>query len=107
MIHIRWYDQDENMKLLINILEKLSEDAQNSIAEEIIQLLMQRNIDSDSLIEKIEYVPNRHRWYDKNETLHSAIKMLKKFSGEERKEVFSEIFTSMFDLLQQMGNSKK
>lgn len=101
MPHTRWYDKDENMKLLINMLEKFPFEAQESIAEEIIQLLMQKDIKADEFIKNLEYVPSRHRWYDKSESVHSAVKMLKKLTIAQRKEIFLEIYASVFDIIQQ------
>jgi len=100
-IHSRWYDQDENLQLLFKLLQKLPLPAQNTIASEIIQILMQKNIRTDEFISDLEYVPNRHRWYDKSETLHSAIKMLKILSPEERSEALSEVFTTIVELIHQ------
>lgn len=101
MQNVRWYDKDENMKLLINMMEKLPYDAQENIATEIIQLLMQKDIQADEFIKNLEYVPSRHRWYDRSENVHSAVKMLKNLTVEQRKDVFSEIFTSVFEIIQQ------
>lgn len=101
MPHLRWYDQDENLQLLFKLLQKLPLAAQNTVASEIIQILMQKNIRSDEFISDLEYVPSRHRWYDKSETLHSAIKMLKILTPDERSDVLSEVFPTIVDMIHQ------
>jgi len=101
MTHSRWYDKDENLKLLFKLLQKLPLSEQNLIASEIIQILMQKNPHSDETISNLEYIPNRRRWYDKSETLHSAIKMLKNLTPEERSEVLSEVFSTIIDAIHQ------
>ena len=101
MTHSRWYDQDENLKLLFKLLQKLPLAEQNAIASEIIQILMQKNDHSDEFISNLEYVNERHRWYDKSETLHSSIKMLKNLSVEERSEVLSEVFSTIVEAIHQ------
>lgn len=97
----RWYDKDENLQLLFKLLQKLPLDSQNTIASEIIQILMQKNIHTDDFISEIEYISDRHRWYDKSETLHSAVKMLKILSPEERCEVLSEVFSTIVEFIHQ------
>lgn len=99
MTNSRWYDNDENLQLLFKILKKLPVATQNNIASEIIQILTQKNIHSDRLISSLDYVPKRSRWYDKSETLHSAIKMLKKLTLDERSEVLSEVFTTVVEFI--------
>ncbi|MEI8378263.1 MAG: hypothetical protein WCF95_06960 [bacterium] len=101
MTHSRWYDHDENLKLLFKLLQKLPLEEQNTIAFEIIQILMQKNSHSDEFISNLDYVPDRSRWYDKSETLHSAIKMLKNLSAEERSEVISEVFSTIVEAIHQ------
>ncbi len=99
MPNLRWYDKDDNLKLLFQLLQKLPLDAQNTIASEIIQVLMQKNIRPDDFISEIEYIADRHRWYDKSETLHSAVKLLKILSPEERAEVLSEVFSTIVEFI--------
>jgi hypothetical protein len=99
MTHSRWYDKDENLKLLFKLLQKLPLAEQNTIASEIIQILMQKNNHSDEFISNLDYIPDRHRWYDKSETLHSAIKMLKNLSPEDRSDVLSEVFATIVEAI--------
>ena len=101
MTHSRWYDQDKNLKLLFKLLQKLPLSEQNTIASEIIQILMQKNPHSDEFISNLDYIADRHRWYDKSETLHSSIKMLKNLSIEDRSEVLSEVFSTIFEAIHQ------
>lgn len=101
MPHLRWYDKDDNLKLLFQLLQKLPVDAQNTVASEIIQILMQKNIHPDDFISEIEYIRERHRWYDKSETLHSAVKMLKILSPEDRCDVLSEVFSTIVEFIHQ------
>lgn len=105
MTHSRWYDQDDNLKLLFKLLQKLPLSEQNAISSEIIQILMQKNDRSDEFISNLEYVAERHRWYDKSETLHSAIKMLKNLSIEERSDVLSEVFSTIIEAIHQNKDS--
>lgn len=105
MTHSRWYDHDENLKLLFKLLQKLPLEEQNTIASEIIQILMQKNDQSDEFISNLEYVAERHRWYDKSETLHSSIKMLKNLSIEDRSEVLSEVFSTIIEAIHQHKDS--
>lgn len=101
MPHARWYDKDDNLKLLFQMMQKLSFDAQHTIASEIIQLLTQKKIHMDEFISEIEYISDRQRWYDKSETLHSAVKMLKILTPEERCDVLSEVFPTIVEFIHQ------
>ncbi|MDD3419856.1 MAG: hypothetical protein PHE78_04560 [Candidatus Gastranaerophilales bacterium] len=101
MEHLRWYDNDENLKLLFKVLQKLPLEAQNTIGCEIVQVMLQKKINTDDLLAKLEYVPQRNRWYDKSESLHSSIKMLKTLSVEERAEILSEVFSTIVSFIHQ------
>mgnify|MGYP001811348189 CR=1 FL=1 len=52
---------------------------------------------TDVFIEDIslEYVPVRRRWYDKFESLHSAIEMLKFVKGNEKSQILKEFIESL------------
>ena len=99
MEHKRWYDNDTNLQLLFKLLQKLPLESQSIIGNDIIQILMGDKSYADKIVNNLEYVPNRHRWYDKSEALHSAIKMLKKLSPQEREQVLSEVFPTIVEFI--------
>lgn len=99
MEHKRWYDNDTNLQLLFKLLQKLPLEAQSTIGNDIIQILIEDKAHSDKFLNDLEYVPNRHRWYDKSESLHSAIKMLKKLTPQEREQILSEVFPTIVEFI--------
>ena len=98
MTFTRWYDKDNQIKLLMEALSHLDDDVKVHVAADLIQMAMnKRGHKADELIEEInqEYHPVRRRWYDKDETLHSAIELLKYIDSDEKKEFFKEILYSI------------
>lgn len=108
MNYTRWYDKDINLKALMQVLEAMPDEAKLEVTTEILQLLMQNYAPhTDEMIEELngQYVPIRRRWYDKFETLHSAVEILRITEAEERKEIIAEIFRTIIELLEEYQNS--
>ena len=98
MGYIRWYDKDKYLKILVETMEHLDENTKMVVASDIIQLIIQqRGEDSDILIDKLraDYSPLKRRWYDQDETIKSAVEMLKHIDEEERVELVNEILYSL------------
>lgn len=95
----RWYDKDIILKQIITLLENIDEETQNDIASDIIQLIIDKQYDVDDFIQTINLRSHdlKNRWYDKNETLHAAVEMLKDTDESDRKELFNEILTTFFN----------
>jgi hypothetical protein len=97
-IFTRWYDKDEQLKLIMSTLEHASDDLKLSIAADLIQMVIDEKVpNTDDFIEdvNVEYVPIRRRWYDKFESLHSAIEMLKFVHGNEKSQILKELIESI------------
>lgn len=102
MSYTRWYDKDINLKAFMQVLESMSDEAKIEVTEEILQLLMQNySPNTDELIEELDgqYIPVRRRWYDKIESLHSAIEILRLTDTQERKVILDEIFRTIIELV--------
>lgn len=93
--YTRWYDCDEHIQLLIETLKLADDDMKILISTDIIQLILNDKCpDIDSLIEKID--PKfRRRWYDRNETVHSAVELLKYIKQKEKEELLKEVLSSV------------
>lgn len=98
MPQTRWYDKDNQIKLLIEALEKIDDESQLSVALDVIQMVIfDRGNNTDDFIKKMNslYIPARNRWYDKEENIHSAVEMLKFVEEPERSELLREILYSI------------
>ncbi len=86
----RWYDSNENLKKIIEYLE--NHDDLDSIALEIIQLMLKKQNDKDTFLETIGREPGykMERCYDRDYMFHSAIEMLKFFPGETAERILKE-----------------
>ena len=95
----RWYDKEEDLRLVMHALEFADDDVKLSIAADLIQMVMaNRDLETtDDFIEEIneEYVPVRRRWYDQFETVHSAVEMLKHLDSNERASTLKEVISSI------------
>lgn len=95
----RWYDKEEQLSLVMRALEFADDDIKISIAADLIQMVL-ANRDTeqvDDFMEEIneEYIPVRRRWYDKFETVHTAVEMLKHLNPEERSATLKEVINSI------------
>lgn len=97
MNYTRWYDQDVNLKMIMETVEKMSDEKQLSIAQDIVQMITEECPQTDTLIDELngQYLPTRRRWYDKYETLHTAVELIRLMEAEERKDLLKEIFYSI------------
>ena len=96
--YTRWYDKEEDLSIVMKALEFADDDTKLAVAADLIQMVMsKRDTETDEFIEEIneEYIPVRRRWYDKFETLFSAIEMLKYLSPEERSDTLKEVINSI------------
>ena len=96
--YTRWYDKEKDLSIVMQALEFADDDTKLAIAADLIQMVMaKRETETDEFIEEIneEYIPVRRRWYDKFETLFSAVEMLKYISPEERSETLKEVINSL------------
>ena len=95
----RWYDKEEQLSLVMKALEFADDDIKISIAADLIQMVL-ANRDTeevDDFMDEIneEYIPVRRRWYDKFETVHTAVEMLKHLNPEERSATLKEVINSI------------
>lgn len=99
MQHKRWYDKNEALKQIMEVMKSSDSITRNDIANDIIQLIVDKQYDIDNFIQVINsQTPfNRTRWYDKDETMHSAVIMLKNLDENEKNEFFKEILTTILD----------
>ncbi len=107
MEYTRWYDKDINLKALMQLLESLSDEEKLIITSDILQVLMMNySPDTDNLIEELDgqYIPIRRRWYDKFETLHSAVEILRITDLQKRREIINEIFQTVLESISENKN---
>jgi len=99
MQYKRWYDKNDALKQIMEILENSDFDTRNDIANDIIQLIVNKQYDVDNFIQIFnEQVPlTRNRWYDKDETIFSAVEMLKTINESDKKELFKEILNTILN----------
>lgn len=99
MQHKRWYDKNEALKQIMEILENSDPETRNDIANDIIQLIVNKQYDIDNFIQIVNSQSpiKRSRWYDQDETMHSAVEMLKSTDESGKKELFKEILTTILN----------
>lgn len=99
MQHNRWYEKNETLKQIMETIESFDPETRNDIANDIIQLIVNKQYDVDNFIHIVNNQSPfiRKRWYDKDETTHSAVEMLKNVNEDEKKELFNEILTTILD----------
>ncbi len=102
MEYIRWYDEDPYLSPIMKILEKLPTEIQDSIAQDLVQLVMSlHNGQNDN---KIEYLNKNlrstyRRWYDNNPNLLSSIEILKTADEPTKKEICESVLEFLFQIL--------
>ena len=99
---VRWYDKDPDLSYLMAFIEKLSVDAREAIAQDLIQIILSEiQVNNDQEIYQLGQLEIKQykRWYDSNITLHSAIEMIRNLNDEKRKEIIQLIMESIVQIL--------
>ncbi len=110
MSYTRWYDKDQNLKLIMDTLENVEDETKLSIAVDLVQMIAKEKVPyTDDMIDELNsfYIKNRRRWYDYPETLHSAIELLKQVDDEIKDEIFKEILYSIFHFITHNNSVKE
>jgi hypothetical protein len=99
MQYQRWYDKNELLKYIMEAMENTDASTRNAIANDIIQLIVEKQYDVDDFIQIINNQSPvvRKRWYDEDEAMHSAVAMIKNIDDDEKLEVLKEIYTTIID----------
>ncbi len=98
MYNKRWYDDNENLKGIIEALGKRQD--LDSVALDIIQIMFQKQSDRDDFLEVIskDFIDQRERWYDRYYMFHSAIEMLKFLPSEVAERILRESLSYCDDM---------
>ncbi|MEI7474084.1 MAG: hypothetical protein WCK67_04835 [bacterium] len=94
----RWYEENSQLKIIMETLSSLSEEVQVAVANDVIQMILEHKSNyTDEFIEKIHLIhyPVGRRWYDKNETVLAAIEMIKHIEKEKQQDLLLEILYSI------------
>ena len=87
--NMRWYDVEPDVYMAISMIECSYPDAQTDYANYIIRNIKIKDTDMNyirNIAEKNVKVKYQ-RWYDKNETLSTAIEYLKNTTSDLQKEI--------------------
>ena len=98
----RWYDKYPNLKSLLTLLEQVSEENIEPIAQDFLQIILQQyGNDFDKQIEILnKNAPVRYkRWYDKNYNLHTCIEFIKTLEDKEKEEIINLFIMSMMSFI--------
>ncbi|MBY0450576.1 MAG: hypothetical protein K2X01_08140 [Cyanobacteria bacterium] len=99
----RWYDQDPALSQALNHLRNASDRYQAQVALNIIKIIIEHQIEGDgeTTIEDMNKVVDekpgevdphlRRRWYDVNESLRSAMHLLRDCPDELQKSLIPTI----------------
>ena len=96
----RWYDRDPLLSKMMRILKDSDDDFQIKMAINLIKVIIEHHIDSDqfqSINDIMMAVKDGHidkgnaRWYDADNTLSTAIKMLESCPPEMQKSITKDI----------------
>ncbi len=99
----RWYDIDPRLSKVVHAMEFMNRDSQFYFGDKLYEmseaLLAQRggdeylaNLDAKKK-EGLTKARSKHRWYDRNESLHKAFNNLYALSGQDRREIAVQLET--------------
>jgi len=95
MYYKRWYDNNENLRGIIEALKITPQGNLEPIALDIVQLMLEKQPDADDFLEitNKNFISDKHRWYDRNYMFHSVMEMLKHLSVDEIEKLLREMFS--------------
>lgn len=103
----RWYDRDPVMSKAVRILETSEDNLQIQIALNLIKVIIEHNIENnnyatvDEIIASVEDGKEygNGRWYDLDDTLRTAMQLLKTCSDNLEEKLSKEIANVVMDSL--------
>ena len=105
----RWYDKDPILSKAMKILETSDDKFQIQVALNLIKVIIEHNIESDSfksvedILEAVEdgrCEKGSERWYDIDLTIKTAVQMLENCSEETQSKIARNIAALINDKLQ-------
>ncbi len=103
MQYTRWYDKDQTLSVVMSALEKLDDKLRHAVATDLLQLILQKEDNQDNLIKKLghQYTGARRRWYDKEDTIYSAVELLKIIDKPDRDSILKEILYTIMHFVKE------
>ncbi|OGI20206.1 MAG: hypothetical protein A2255_10530 [Candidatus Melainabacteria bacterium RIFOXYA2_FULL_32_9] len=110
----RWYDKDPILSKAVNILETSSDNLQIQIALNLITVIIEHNIDNNTYSSVDEIIASAddekefgsNRWYDLDDTLKTAIQLLKTCSNELRGKLAEDIAAIVTEALNNVDSEE-
>lgn len=96
----RWYDKDPILSKAMSILETTDDQFQIKIALNLITIIIEHNIESDSFrslddilcsVDEGRCERGNERWYDLNDTVRTAFQMLEKCAEDVQSTAAKDI----------------
>lgn len=107
MEYKRWYDKYPHLKAIMLLLENVDEKNLDIIAQDFLQIIIDRyNKQFDEIIKILdENAPPRYsRWYDKNYNLHTSIEFIKTLDEQERETLINSYLVSLLSFIENVDN---
>lgn len=108
VLNRRWYDKDPVLSKAMRILETTNDQFQLKIAINLIKIIIEHNIETDSYrsvddilgaVEEGRCERGSERWYDLNETIRTAVQMLENSTEDIQSSAAKNIATLIKDKL--------
>ena len=103
----RWYDNYPHLKAIILLLERVDEQNLEIIAQDFLQIIMDKyNKQFDEIIKILaDNAPPRYsRWYDKNHNLHTCIEFVKTLDDSEKQVLINSFLVSLLSFIENIDN---
>ena len=98
----RWYDKYPELKSLLTLLEQVSDENIELIAQDFLQIIMGKyGNDFDKKIEQLnKNAPQQYkRWYDENYNLHTCIEFIMTLDDNEKQEIIHSFIMSIMSFI--------
>ena|SRR3989339_1646688 len=110
----RWYDRDPILSKAVKIIETSDDSLQIQIALNLIKIIVEHNIDDESYSSMDEIIESANegqevgtsRWYDIDDTLRTAIQLLKGCSEEMQGKLAQDIATIVAESLNKLDQEE-
>lgn len=104
----RWYDRDPALKGALDQLRNAADKYQAQVALNIIKVILEHQTEEcigtqpsdESWVQQARVHPNRRRWYDMNETLRAAMKLMEDAPDDLQQILVPHIVKMVEDTLQ-------
>jgi len=108
--YFRWYDKHKKLKKLLNFFEKLPLDRQETIYQDILQIIFSTSgLSIESSIRSVVNAKDypQLRWYDSFSDLTSSLEVIRDLPEMQQETIINAIIDAVYQIFVEYDNEQQ